>query len=88
MKKKTTLTYYARWGNRYKATFNANQCKVSVKSRTFTKGAVYKSLPTPTRKGYTFTGWYTKKTGGSKITATSVVKITRATTFYAHWKKK
>ena len=41
------------------------------------------SLPTPTRTGYTFAGWYTAASGGNKIESTT--KITSAQTLYAHW---
>ena len=43
------------------------------------------SLPTPTRSGYTFDGWYTAANGGTKITDTT--KVTANTTVYAHWTK-
>ena len=43
------------------------------------------SLATPTRGGYTFDGWYTAATGGTRITADST--ITANTTLYAHWKQ-
>lgn len=42
------------------------------------------TLPTPTKAGYSFLGWYTKKTGGQKISSTH--KITARITFYARWK--
>ena len=42
------------------------------------------SLPTPTREGYAFLGWFTEKTGGSKIT--SSYKFTKDATIYAQWK--
>ena len=42
------------------------------------------SLPTPTRPGYAFDGWYTAATGGTKIT--DLTKVTANTTVYAHWK--
>ena len=41
------------------------------------------SLPTPTRSGYAFDGWYTAATGGTKITDST--KVTSNTTVYAHW---
>jgi uncharacterized repeat protein (TIGR02543 family) len=41
------------------------------------------TLPTPTRTGYTFDGWYTAASGGTKITAATVV--TADVTYYAHW---
>lgn len=43
------------------------------------------SLPTPTRSGYAFDGWYTAATGGTKITDST--KVTANTTVYAHWTK-
>ena len=48
----------------------------------------YASLPTPTRAGYEFLGWFTDKTNGEKITDTSKVTITSDQTLYAHWKAK
>lgn len=43
------------------------------------------SLPTPTRSGYAFDGWYTAASGGTKITDST--KVTANTTVYAHWTK-
>ena len=45
------------------------------------------SLPTPTRDGYTFTGWYTTSTGGSQINAGSF-NPSGNMTIYAHWTPK
>ena len=42
----------------YTATFNANGGSVSPSSRNYTYGSFYETLPTPTRTGYTFNGWY------------------------------
>ena len=41
-------------------------------------------LPTPTRVGYTFDGWFTAAEGGTKVTADTA--FTQNTTIYAHWK--
>ncbi|MCL2116458.1 MAG: InlB B-repeat-containing protein [Methanobrevibacter sp.] len=74
----------------YKVTFNANGGKVGTKikvAKNFNKGAKIKKFPaTPKRTGYTFKGWYTKKTGGKKITVNT--KPTKSVTLYAQWKKK
>ena len=44
------------------------------------------TLPTPTRTGWTFSGWYTAASGGSKIgTAGASYTPTSSTTLYAHW---
>ena len=42
-------------------------------------------MPTPTRSGYTFQGWYTSQSGGSKVSSST--KITGNTTIYAQWKQ-
>lgn len=44
-----------------------------------------KSLPTPTRNGYAFTGWFDAASGGTKIT--SSYKFTKDTTIYAQWQR-
>ena len=42
------------------------------------------SLPSASRSGsYSFDGWYTEKSGGTKITTASVFSAN--TTVYAHW---
>lgn len=66
-------------------TFNANGGTVSKKSLTIKVGAAVGSLPKPTRKGYVFAGWFTAKSGGSKVSATT--KISKNVTLYAHWAK-
>ena len=43
------------------------------------------TLPTPTRSGYTFDGWYTAKDGGTKVSES--LKVTANITLYAHWTK-
>lgn len=42
---------------------------------------------TPARTGYTFDGWYTSTSGGTKITASTTVSLTGDTTMYARWSK-
>jgi uncharacterized repeat protein (TIGR02543 family) len=67
--------------------FNANGGSVDKKSKKATYGKKIGKLPTPTRKGYYFKGWYTQKLGGKKITKSSTVKYRKAKTLYAHWGK-
>ena len=71
--------------NTYTVTFNANEGSVSTASKSVTYGSTYGTLPTPTRTGYTFNGWYTASSGGTKITSTSTVSITANQTLYASW---
>lgn len=42
-------------------------------------------MPTAGRKGYVLKGWYTKKTGGTKVTTSTV--INKDQTLYAQWTK-
>jgi uncharacterized repeat protein (TIGR02543 family) len=49
------------------------------------QGAAIGALPVPTRDGYTFDGWFTAASGGTKIDATQVV--TADLTLYAQWTK-
>lgn len=73
-------------GKKYKITFNANGGKVGKKSKTVCKGVKYGMLPKPTKKGYTFAGWYTAKKGGKKILPNVKVSKNKKHTLYARWK--
>ena len=69
----------------YLVTFDANGGKVSRESTAVTIGKPYGTLPTPNRTGYSFDGWYTEKTGGTKVTETTTVGNDPPTKLYAHW---
>ena len=69
----------------YLVTFDPNGGKVSKESTAVTIGKPYGTLPTPTRTGYSFDGWYTKETGGTKVTETTTVGKDPPTKLYAHW---
>lgn len=72
-------------GPKYKIKFNANKGKVSKKSKKVQAGKKYGSLPNPKRKNYKFKGWYTKKTGGKRVTKNTIIKNLKRHTLYAHW---
>ena len=79
-------TLYAKWtANKYTLTYNANGGSVSPTSKTVTYDATYGTLPTPTRAGYSFKGWYTAASGGTQVTTTTVVKTSSNHTIYAQW---
>lgn len=81
------LTLTAQWeAQKYTLTFNANGGNVSPSTKTVTYNSEYGTLPTPTRTGYTFNGWYTSKTGGSKVESSDT--CTGNATVYAHWTEK
>lgn len=84
-----SATLYAQWTpNTYKVTFDANGGTVSSNSKSVIYNSTYGDLPTPTRSGYKFKGWFTAKTGGTQITSGSKVNITSASTLYAQWEKE
>ena len=65
---------------------DANGGTVSQPSTTVTIGSKYPALPDPTRTGgYTFDGWYTQKTGGTKVDDNTTVTTAADHTLYAHW---
>jgi len=64
-------------------TFDGNGGTPSADSMTTTNQKL-PSLPSASRSGsYSFDGWYTKKSGGTKITTDTV--FSAKTTVYAHW---
>lgn len=67
--------YTANWqANNYTITFDANGGSVNVDSQTVMFDSAY-TLPTPTRTGYTFAGWFngdTKYNGGTWTTASDI----------------
>ena len=70
-------------GQRYTITFNGNGGTPSVTSMT-TIDQKLPELPTATHSSrYSFDGWYTAASGGTKITTATV--FYENTTVYAHW---
>lgn len=70
-------------GQRYTITFNGNGGTPSVTSIT-TIDQKLPELPTATHSGrYSFDGWYSAASGGTKITTATV--FYENTTVYAHW---
>lgn len=81
-----TITLYAQWSaNPYKLTFNANKGSCSEASRMVKYDSTYGVLPTATRIGYAFDGWYTLEDNGVKATKDTVMQSVYGETVYAHW---
>ena len=79
------VTLYAHWSvNSYTLAFDGNSGKASESSRTVQYGSQYGTLPTATRTGHTFQGWYTAKSGGTKVSPSTTMGAAN-TTLYAHW---
>ncbi len=66
-------------------TFNSNGGSVSTSDKKVYINTPYGTLPTPTRTGYTFDGWYTSASGGTLVTASTNVTLTGNQMLYAHW---
>ena len=63
--------------------YNANGGTTSPRTQGYSTEWAAKPYPVPTYAGYTFTGWYTQRTGGTKVT--SLDASHNGTTLYAHW---
>jgi uncharacterized repeat protein (TIGR02543 family) len=83
--KSIKVNCYPTWVPIY-AWFDTNGGNAVKAEKAIKKNTKIGTLPRPKRAGYTFTGWYTKKSGGVKISAGKSMK--KSTTYYAHWKKK
>ena len=80
------ITLYAQWGKPCDVTYNANGGNCGTTSEKYTGTAL--TLPTPTRDGYWFIGWYDAAEGGNKIgDAGAKYNPTNEITLYAHWQE-
>lgn len=69
------------WTVTWNATDNGGSCGTATSS--VTSGNAVGSLPEATKDGFSFDGWYTASTGGTKITSSTV--ITGNVTYYAQF---
>lgn len=86
------ITLTAKWTqNTYTVTFDpngGNELAEADKTKVVKIGEAYGELPTPTRKGYNFAGWYTEAEEGTVVTADTTVSAMTDHTLYAHWEAK
>lgn len=70
------------WLDTHTVAFDANggTCDKTEKENCYTTVGM---LPTATRTGYTFVGWFTEANGGTEVTDSTLV--TADVTYYAHW---
>ena len=79
------ITIFARYNDiDYEVSFDSREGS-TVSSRYKHYGDEVGTLPTTTRSGYTFVGWYTDTTAKTEVT--SETKIVDNVTFYARWSK-
>ena len=80
------LTLYAIWEDipvvNRTVTFNGNGVP-NPPSRTVASGTAIGTLPTVSRANHTFAGWFTANTGGTQVTAATIVNANM--TVFARW---
>mgnify|MGYP004465302341 CR=1 FL=1 len=77
------VTVKATWtANTYMVSFDANGGSCTPTSKSVTYASTYGDLPTPTREGYTFTGWYD---GETKVEDTTTYQTAGDKTLMARW---
>lgn len=82
------LSLYALWeANTYQVTFDYQGAtgNNTVSSKPVIFDSAYDELPSPTRHGYDFLGWFTEEQDGDEVTADTVVQTIGDHTLYAHW---
>lgn len=81
------IDLYALWvEDSYTVTFDYNGGTGSVNSMQVIYGETYGTLPEyPYLQDHIFSGWYTEKTGGTQVFATSKVTVKDNHTLYAQW---
>ena len=77
------ITLYAKYG--YKVTYNANGGTVDPSTSMIFEESSIGNLPTPTRSGFSFAGWYTSLTGGIRIDENYI--LNNSIILYARWEE-
>lgn len=81
-----SIVLYAQWvPDKGTVIFDANGGNCTVTSKQILFDATYGALPTPTRSGYFFRGWFTAATGGTKVAESTKVENIETHTLYAQW---
>lgn len=80
------VTLTAQWeAKKVNVILNHQDDENKVINTTVIFGENFGSLPTPTREGYGFDGWFDAKTGGQRYDGTITVTSENPMTLYAHW---
>ena len=79
-------TLYAQWTiNDYTLTYDVNGGNaLSPDHKDVTYNTAYGTLPTPTKTGYSFDGWYTQANGGDAVSSSTIMGADNVT-IHAHW---
>ncbi len=80
------LTLCAKWDVIYiNVSFETNGGELDTTSISVPYGEAYGTLPTPTKFGYKFAGWYSDAGLTKSITETSIMNSVEGVTLYAKW---
>ena len=85
------ITLYGKWTREFLTVFfDTNGGESVVANKPVSYGKSFGTLPIPTRRNYTFLGWFTTSSeiGGVQITESSVPTSYEDITLYARWKRK
>ena len=74
-----------RYANALTVTYDSQDGSAITSGSTITGGSISASPGTPTRNGFTFTGWFVASTGGTAITFPYTHNQTASFTLYAQW---
>ena len=81
-----SVTLRAVWQpNTITVTYDGQEGTPAAESKNVTVGGTYGTLAGAVREGYTFDGWYTEPTGGTKIEPSTTVTQLVDHTIYANW---
>jgi uncharacterized repeat protein (TIGR02543 family) len=78
------VAYYEVYDDATTVTFNSNGGS-AVSDKTVTYKNTYGTLPTPTKTGYTFNGWYKESGFTNQVTSGTTVASPANHTLYAKW---
>ena len=72
-------------GEKFQVILDANGGFAEQKSIQVENGKTYGNLPSASREGYLFAGWFTAIEGGTKVENTTSVNLSTDQILYAHW---
>lgn len=74
------------FANSYTLTYDVNGGNaLDPSDKAVTYNSAIGTLPTPTRSGFSFNGWFTAVSGGSQVTSTTTYATDGDSTIYARW---
>lgn len=84
----SNVTVEPKWqGVPYTIYFNANGGEVETTNKIVTFGLPYGEMPTPTKAGYRFVGWYTALENGEVVDFSTIVNFETEHVLYAIYSK-